>query len=1242
MSKPILLIPRHFILFTPIGSFKWIDGKTYQSNLPENFRYLEDLEPEAQEKIVTLVRDSLQNRQKLLISNVRDLREDRPADFLQVGLNRSLAVCRVARYFPCKDFQIFIEDIKQLVKKSESFKNFDSIPKLKEIFLIPNETADEIFTTEVKSNLTELKSKLPEKYDAKKYDKYSFECSGILLDALQNLTENQLAQLNPIPVGSGFLVGATHLLTNYHVLFDEEVASQCVAQFHYEESLGADQKTIDYELDPDTLFIREPSLDYTLVQLKFNQFTRQAGHHFGWLQLVEDDANIIPGLRDEEDVKKLESEGFELSEEEKEGDNVILIHHPKGRQKKIDLTNNRVIKGGLYKSFLRYTAESDYGSSGCPVFNTKWELVALNHAAILQSDGKTFVKQGVRICQIVADLKQKSASFPKLKSFIEDFVVTAEQLIYPPLPAALEFDGERSYVDCGNDKSLNIDGAITIEAWVKNNDQNSDGVIVYRGGSFEVPGYCIWRYANKIRVELQNNSKRKIIVDTDNVVLDDQSWHHVVFTWDKKDIKIWEEFRDTYKKIAGITIYIDGEPQPISSIYKKEDCNDFDGIGTASENLTIGRAGSIEKIIDNFVNSIKNDPGSRSIIHNYFERPRANLRLEIARQYYFNGAIAEVRLWKVARTQDQIKNNRFRRLNKQHLGQDWSNLVGYWRLEEAVGNRAYNLKFENSIKGENQESAKNEQDQAEQKWGLRLYGLSDYIDCGKLNYLMDEKTEISAITIEAWVRNYGGESDGMIVHQGGGWDEDGYSIWMYKEKIRVELQNHPKKIVVDTVNKFPSEQNKLEWHHVAFTWEKVSRSETDKVSKIEIYIDGERQDSKYSLDGNCNSENKFSDSIGIPKVNLNIGRSQNHGRYFNGSITEVRIWNVARTQDQIKNNMDKLLDSKDPDWSNLIGYWRLDEEEGDKAANLVSKAKYGLVHGGRWEKAYSLLEKNKGAYAVVSQAKIMRASQYPTLPLPFGLTFNESDDRVECSNEQEKSLNDITVGITVEAWIKHKFGNCSIVKRSDNHENDYSLSWYEGKIRVKLQASQEKIVVYTEENFPDDHLWHHVAFTLDQNSHEISIYIDGRVQNCVVEGKCKTIISTMQAKSIGLFTGPLKLIEKPLIIGCKEQGTDYYNIELAEVRLWNLARTQDQIQKNMSRRLSPQDSDRLSEQDQYWSKSLVGYWRLDDGTEDNQRVFDQTPNENHGTIFRTNKPNKVLALPPQQAQPSESPDHPES
>ena len=112
----------------------------------------------------------------------------------------------------------------------------------------------------------------------------------------------------------------------------------------------------------------------------------------GWIDLRESESNISPGLNKEQvqehllaagfTDEQLRAKGLTIEDGNILGDRVIIVQHPKGRHQQIVLNNNRVINNGLYKNFLRYTADSDYGSSGSPVFNTKWELVALHHAAI--------------------------------------------------------------------------------------------------------------------------------------------------------------------------------------------------------------------------------------------------------------------------------------------------------------------------------------------------------------------------------------------------------------------------------------------------------------------------------------------------------------------------------------------------------------------------------------------------------------------------------------------------------------------------------------------------------------------------------------------------------------------------------------------------------------------------------------------------------------------------------------------
>ena len=59
---------------------------------------------------------------------------------------------------------------------------------------------------------------------------------------------------------------------------------------------------------------------------------------------------------------------------------------------------------------------------------------------------------------------------------------------------------------------------------------------------------------------------------------------------------------------------------------------------------------------------------------------------------------------------------------------------------------------------------------------------------------------------------------------------------------------------------------------------------------------------------------------------------------------------------------------------------------------------------------------------------------------------------------------------------------------------------------------------------------------------------------------------------------------------------------MSEVRIWNQARTAEEISADMNQRLTGQES------------GLVGYWTLDKTDSDTQQVIDRSTNSNHGTI----------------------------
>ena len=105
------------------------------------------------------------------------------------------------------------------------------------------------------------------------------------------------------------------------------------------------------------------------------------------------------------------------------------------------------------------------------------------------------------------------------------------------------------------------------------------------------------------------------------------------------------------------------------------------------------------------------------------------------------------------------------------------------------------------------------------------------------------------------------------------------------------------------------------------------------------------------------------------------------------------------------------------------------------------------------------------------------------------------------------------------------------------------------------------------------------------------------------------------------FTGPIEIDDSDLMIGKGDPAYslgEYFHGDIDEIRIWNVARSPEQIRAAMSGRLSGREP------------GLVGYWAFDDGT-----AKDQTGNGNNGVldgdsrIVSANTTNASLSSPSQ-------------
>ena len=179
--------------------------------------------------------------------------------------------------------------------------------------------------------------------------------------------------------GTGSMISPSLIMTNCHVLDSASRAVNAVVEFNYQLGLdGSELPAVRFRLRPDLFFTTSPEeeLDLTVV--------------------------AVSDVADGASSTQLPTFGFNpLSATEGEilaGESVTIIQHPGGDLKQIALRENRVLRfPNTEDRFLYYETDTTPGSSGAPVFNDQWEVVALHHSGfpdrdsqgrILTTDGK--------------------------------------------------------------------------------------------------------------------------------------------------------------------------------------------------------------------------------------------------------------------------------------------------------------------------------------------------------------------------------------------------------------------------------------------------------------------------------------------------------------------------------------------------------------------------------------------------------------------------------------------------------------------------------------------------------------------------------------------------------------------------------------------------------------------------------------------------------------------------------------
>jgi len=188
-----------------------------------------------------------------------------------------------------------------------------------------------------------------------------------------------LVRMEPFGRGTGFLVGMNIMMTNWHNLPDIATAKTSKFVLDFEENdFGARKQAQEFKLDPDRFYVSDPEHDFALVAVKPKSRLQKSLAEYGEHQLFQEEGKIIVGQP------------------------VNIIQHPKGERKKVTVHNSLLVElsnDDIEDQFCYYSADTLKGSSGAPVYNSRWEVIALHRKGVPKTDsqGKIFLKDGRKI-----------------------------------------------------------------------------------------------------------------------------------------------------------------------------------------------------------------------------------------------------------------------------------------------------------------------------------------------------------------------------------------------------------------------------------------------------------------------------------------------------------------------------------------------------------------------------------------------------------------------------------------------------------------------------------------------------------------------------------------------------------------------------------------------------------------------------------------------------------------------------
>jgi hypothetical protein len=374
-----------------------------------------------------------------------------------------------------------------------------------------------------------------------------------------------------------------------------------------------------------------------------------------------------------------------------------------------------------------------------------------------------------------------------------------------------------------------------------------------------------------------------------------------------------------------------------------------------------------------------------------------------------------------------------------------------------------------------------------------------------------------------------------------------------------------------------------DWHHFAVV---------NDTTNMYLYVDGRRVAETGFVEGM--SEHM---TLELAKNGKGI-----FSGYYSGQLDDLRFWNIGRTRADIRKYKDITLTGEE---TYLDSYWKFDEQFGEIIYDYVEKPVEERHHGYICDVDRSDLSSPAvlGAYTNDAGDYLIKGVYYGSgqtfavnvdkgTSIGFSLKLDGEDDYISYHLDRLEFANEFTL----EGWFKTGVSKDMTVYEVTDPENGEMLFSIEvntaGNLVVNSAFGDAPANITTNESYNDE-FWYHYAVSYGEGS--LVLYVNSEEKGRVAAQDFEPILTRY-------------------VIGRSEPndnivGDQYFNGWIDEMRIWNYARTANQVSATQNQ-VIPSDEKGVVDPD--GEIGVAAYWMFGEGQ--GSIITDATPHSHAGEL----------------------------